>query len=36
MALAGTIEQADEIKPWIERKRIIGLDLVGVICPARH
>ncbi len=33
VALAGTIEQADEIKPWIERKRIIGLDLVGVICP---
>ncbi|MGO8763566.1 MAG: exopolysaccharide biosynthesis polyprenyl glycosylphosphotransferase [Limisphaerales bacterium] len=33
VALAGTAEQADKIKPWIERKRIIGLNLVGVISP---
>ena len=33
VALAGTIEQADQIKPWLERKRIIGLHPVGVVCP---
>ena len=33
VALAGTKEQADQIKPWIERKRNVGLNLVGVICP---
>ena len=33
VALAGTTEQADQIKPWLERKRIIGLHPVGVVCP---
>jgi exopolysaccharide biosynthesis polyprenyl glycosylphosphotransferase len=33
VALAGTTEQADQIKPWLERKRVIGLHPVGVVCP---
>jgi putative colanic acid biosynthesis UDP-glucose lipid carrier transferase len=33
VALAGTAEQATQIKPWLERKRIIGLHPVGVVCP---
>jgi putative colanic acid biosynthesis UDP-glucose lipid carrier transferase len=33
VALVGSAEQAAKIKPWIERKRLIGLQAVGVICP---
>jgi exopolysaccharide biosynthesis polyprenyl glycosylphosphotransferase len=33
VALAGTLEQASQIRPWLERKRIIGLNSVGVVCP---
>ncbi len=33
VALAGTPEQAAKIKPWLERKRMIGMQAIGVICP---
>jgi len=33
VALAGTVEQAVQIRSWLERKRIIGLYSVGVVCP---
>ena len=33
VALAGTTEQAHRIKPWLDRKRMIGLHSVGVVCP---
>ena len=33
VALAGTLEQAHQVKAWLERKRIIGLNSVGVVCP---
>jgi putative colanic acid biosynthesis UDP-glucose lipid carrier transferase len=33
VALAGTVEQACQVRPWLERKRIIGLNSVGVISP---
>jgi len=33
VALVGTLQQAAQIKPWIERKRMIGLEAVGLICP---
>jgi exopolysaccharide biosynthesis polyprenyl glycosylphosphotransferase len=33
VALAGTLEQASQIRPWLERKRIIGFHSVGVVCP---
>ena len=32
VALAGTVEQAMQIKPWLERKSIIGLRTVGLLC----
>jgi exopolysaccharide biosynthesis polyprenyl glycosylphosphotransferase len=32
VALAGSLEQAAQIKPWLERKSLIGLRTVGVIC----
>jgi exopolysaccharide biosynthesis polyprenyl glycosylphosphotransferase len=32
VALAGTLEQAVQIKPWLERKSLIGLRTVGLIC----
>jgi putative colanic acid biosynthesis UDP-glucose lipid carrier transferase len=33
VALAGTAEQAAKIKPWLERKRLIGMWTVGVVSP---
>jgi len=33
VALAGTPEQAYRIKPWLERKRLIGFHSVGIVCP---
>ena len=33
VALAGTLEQAAQVRPWLERKRIIGINSVGVVCP---
>jgi putative colanic acid biosynthesis UDP-glucose lipid carrier transferase len=33
VALAGTAEQAGQLKPWLDRKRMIGLHPVGVVCP---
>ncbi|HWV99983.1 MAG TPA: sugar transferase [Candidatus Acidoferrum sp.] len=33
VALAGTLEQASQFKPWLERKRVLGLRTVGVVCP---
>src|SRR5215469_8144804 len=35
VALAGSLEQAHRIEPWLERKRLLGLNTVGVICPQR-
>jgi putative colanic acid biosynthesis UDP-glucose lipid carrier transferase len=32
VALAGTLEQAVQIKPWLDRKSLIGLRTVGLIC----
>ena len=33
VALAGTLEQAYQVKSWLERKRIIGFNSVGIVCP---
>jgi exopolysaccharide biosynthesis polyprenyl glycosylphosphotransferase len=33
VALAGTPEQAVKIKPWLDRKRLIGMRAIGVISP---
>ncbi|HAM71807.1 MAG TPA: hypothetical protein DCM86_09210, partial [Verrucomicrobiales bacterium] len=33
VALAGTVEQAVRIKPWLDRKSLIGLHTVGIVCP---
>jgi len=33
VVLAGTAEQAQKIQPWLERKRVIGLNPIGVVCP---
>ena len=33
VALAGTPEQAGQIKSWLERKRMVGLHSVGIVCP---
>jgi putative colanic acid biosynthesis UDP-glucose lipid carrier transferase len=33
VALAGTLEQALQISPWLERKRLIGFHSVGIVCP---
>jgi putative colanic acid biosynthesis UDP-glucose lipid carrier transferase len=33
VALAGTVEQATQLRPWLERKRMIGFQPVGVVCP---
>src|SRR5262249_2517428 len=33
VALVGTVGQADQIKPWIERKNLLGLRTIGVGCP---
>ena len=32
VALAGTAEQAQQIKPWLERKSLVGLRTVGLVC----
>jgi exopolysaccharide biosynthesis polyprenyl glycosylphosphotransferase len=32
VALAGTPEQAVKIKPWLDRKSLIGMQAIGVIC----
>ena len=33
VALAGTVEQARQLKPWLERKSLLGLQTVGLVCP---
>jgi putative colanic acid biosynthesis UDP-glucose lipid carrier transferase len=33
VALAGTVEQALRLKPWLEGRSLIGLRTVGLICP---
>jgi len=33
VALAGTAQQAAQLVPWLERKRVVGLRTVGLICP---
>jgi putative colanic acid biosynthesis UDP-glucose lipid carrier transferase len=33
VALVGTLEQASRLRPWLERKSLLGLRTVGVICP---
>ena len=33
VALAGTVEQATKIKPWLERKSLVGLRTIGLVCP---
>jgi putative colanic acid biosynthesis UDP-glucose lipid carrier transferase len=33
IALAGTLEQASQFKPWLERKSVLGLRTIGVVCP---
>jgi undecaprenyl-phosphate glucose phosphotransferase len=33
VALAGTVEQAAQIKPWLERKSLVGFRTVGLVCP---
>jgi exopolysaccharide biosynthesis polyprenyl glycosylphosphotransferase len=33
VALAGTAEQAAQIKPWLERKSLVGFRTVGLVCP---
>jgi FlaA1/EpsC-like NDP-sugar epimerase len=33
VALAGTAQQAAQLQPWLERKRVVGLRTVGLICP---
>ena len=32
VALAGTVEQAAQIKPWLDRKSLVGLRTVGLVC----
>lgn len=33
VALAGTVQQAIQLRPWLERKHLVGLRTVGLICP---
>jgi exopolysaccharide biosynthesis polyprenyl glycosylphosphotransferase len=33
LALIGNLEQAQRIESWLERKRFLGLNTVGVVCP---
>ena len=33
VALVGSLEQAQRIESWLERKRFLGLNTVGVVCP---
>jgi exopolysaccharide biosynthesis polyprenyl glycosylphosphotransferase len=32
-ALVGTLETADRIQPWLERKQSMGMETVGLVCP---
>jgi exopolysaccharide biosynthesis polyprenyl glycosylphosphotransferase len=34
VALAGTAEQANQLKPWLERKGLLGMHTVGLVCPS--
>jgi exopolysaccharide biosynthesis polyprenyl glycosylphosphotransferase len=34
VALAGTAQQAAQLKPWLERKSMVGLRTIGLICPS--
>ena len=33
VALVGSLERARRIEPWLERKRLLGFNIVGVVCP---
>jgi exopolysaccharide biosynthesis polyprenyl glycosylphosphotransferase len=33
LALAGTMEQAARLKPWLLRKNKVGVQTVGLVCP---
>jgi putative colanic acid biosynthesis UDP-glucose lipid carrier transferase len=33
VALAGTVEQAAQIKPWLDKKSVLGFRTVGLVCP---
>jgi lipopolysaccharide/colanic/teichoic acid biosynthesis glycosyltransferase len=33
VALVGSVDQAAKIKPWIDRKRMIGLQAIGIVYP---
>jgi putative colanic acid biosynthesis UDP-glucose lipid carrier transferase len=33
VALVGSLEQARRIDPWLERKRVLGFNTVGLVCP---
>jgi putative colanic acid biosynthesis UDP-glucose lipid carrier transferase len=33
VVLAGTLEQADRLKPWLEKKSLVGFHTVGLVCP---
>jgi putative colanic acid biosynthesis UDP-glucose lipid carrier transferase len=33
VALVGTVEQAVRLRPWLERKALVGLRTIGLICP---
>lgn len=32
-ALVGTLETADRIQPWLERKQLMGMKTIGLVCP---
>ena len=32
-ALVGTIETVEQIQPWLERKQLMGMKTVGLVCP---
>ncbi len=34
VALVGKVEQGIRLQPWLERKSLLGLRAVGIICPA--
>jgi len=33
VALAGTIEQAVQLKPWLDKKSLVGFRTIGLVCP---
>lgn len=33
VALAGTVQQATLLRPWLEKKNLVGLRTIGLICP---